>query len=140
MDIKFLKRNIFQRILGLPITSAPIDPTCWSYADSKLTLDLNKVPELKQAGGAIRLEGKNLPERILVFFGEDGKYYVFRNRCSHVGHRRLDPVPGTNTIQCCSISKSTYNFDGDKIYGPAPHPVIRYNTTVDGDKLTATIS
>ncbi|MBA3013102.1 MAG: Rieske 2Fe-2S domain-containing protein [Proteobacteria bacterium] len=140
MKIKSSKRNFFQRILGLPVTSEPKDSTCWSYSDGKLILDLKKVPELKNPGGAIRLEGRDLPERILVFFGEDQQYYVFKNRCSHVGHRRLDPVPGTNTVQCCSISKSTYDFDGKKIFGPAPHSVIKYSAVVDGDKLTATIS
>ncbi|MGB5156288.1 Rieske 2Fe-2S domain-containing protein [Desulfobacterium sp. N47] len=140
MGIKSSKRNFFQRILGLPVTSEPKDSNCWSYSGGKLVLDLNKAPELKKPGGAIRLEGKDLPERILVFFGEDKKYHVFRNRCSHVGHRRLDPVPGTNTVQCCSVSKSTYDFSGNKIYGPAPHPVIKYDVTVDGDKLSAKIS
>ena len=101
MEVKFLQRNIFQRILGLPATAKPQDADCWSYADGKLTLDLKRVPELEKPGGAIRLEGRNLPERILVIFGEDEKFYVFRNRCTHVGHRRLDPVPGTKTIQCC---------------------------------------
>ncbi len=140
MEVKILKRNIFQRMLGLSVTSEPKDSTCWNYSYGKLTVDLDKVPELKQAGGAIRLEGRDLPERILVFFGEDQQYYVFRNRCSHIGHRRLDPVPGTNTIQCCSVSKSTYDFGGNKIYGPAPHQLIRYSTIIDGNKLTTTIS
>ncbi|MBU1052624.1 MAG: Rieske 2Fe-2S domain-containing protein [Proteobacteria bacterium] len=140
MDVKILKRSFFQRMLGRPVTSEPKDSTCWSYSGGKLTLDLNKAPELKQPGGAVRLEGKDLPVRILVFLGEDKKYHVFKNRCSHVGHRRLDPVPGTNTVQCCSVSKSTYDFSGNKIYGPAPHPVTQYTANVDGDKLTAAIS
>ncbi len=139
METKFLQRNIFQRILGLPATSKPKEPDCWNYSDGKLTLDLKKLPELEKPGGAIRVEGPNLPGRILIVLGEDEKFHVFRNRCTHMGHRRLDPVPGTTTIQCCSLSKSTYDFDGKKVYGPAPDPIITYSATVEGDKLIATI-
>ncbi len=139
MGIKFLKRNIFKRILGIPVTSKPEDPECWNYSDGKLTVDLRKAPELETPGGAIRLEGRHLPERILVVFGEDEKLRVFRNRCTHVGHRRLDPIPGTGTVQCCSVNKSTYDFEGIKVYGPAPDPIIIYPSSLDGDKLVSTI-
>ena len=112
MEVKFLQRNIFKRILGIPGTSKPADSDCWTYADGKVTIDLKKTPELQKPGDAIRLEGKNLLARLLVVLGADGKYHIFRNRCTHVGHRRLDPVPGTQTVQCCSVSKSTYDFEG----------------------------
>ena len=139
MDIKFLKRNVFKRVLGIPATSKPEDPDCWNYADGKLTVDLKKAPELETPGGAIRLEGRNLPERILVVFGDDETFRVFRNRCTHVGHRRLDPVPETGTVQCCSVNKSTYDFEGTKVYGPAPDPIIIYPSSLDGDTLVSTI-
>ncbi len=67
---------------------------CWNYDKGKLVIDLRKVPELQNQGGAIRLEGKNLPARILVVLGEDEKYHAYRNKCPHFGHRRLDPLPG----------------------------------------------
>jgi len=139
MEIKFLKRNIIKRCLGIPATSRPGDPNCWSYSDGKLTVDLKRTPELEKSGGAIRLEGGNLPERILIVLGEDQTLRVFRNRCTHVGHRRLDPVPGTETIQCCSINKSTYDFEGTKVYGPAPDSIISYPSFLEGDKLISTI-
>ena len=139
MEIKFLKRNIFQRILGLAATSKPADPDCWQFSDGKLTIDLNKAPELKSTGGAIRLEGDNLSLRVLVVHGDDGQYHAFHNRCTHLGHRRLDPVPGTATVQCCSVNKSTYDLNGKNIYGPAPNPIKVYATSVDGDQLSIQI-
>ena len=126
MDIKFLKRSFFQRLLGVSATAKPETDDCWIYADGKLTIDLGKAVELKSPGGAIRLEGKNLPERVLIVYGEDGEYRAFHNRCTHLGHRRLDPVPGTDTVQCCSINKSTYDSGGNKIFGPAPHRIKRF--------------
>lgn len=140
MDVKFLKRSFFQRVLGIPATSEPETDSCWKYANGKLTIDLTQASELKSPGGAIRCEGKNLPERILVVCGEDGEYRAFRNRCTHFGHRRLDPVPGTNTVQCCSINKSTYDTEGEKIFGPAPHPITLYPLQKEQEKLIVSVS
>jgi len=139
MEIQFLKRNIFQRILGLPKTSKPANPDCWHYFEGKLTIDLSKAPELKNKGSAIRLEGNHLPVRILVMTGDDGNYHAFHNRCTHLGHRRLDPVPGTGTVQCCSVNKSTYDLNGKNLYGPAPEPIQVFPVDGDGEHLTIMI-
>lgn len=140
LDIKFLKRSIFQRLLGISATTKPELADCWNYADGKLTIDLSEASELKIPGGAIRFEGKNLPKRVLVVRGEDGEYRAFHNRCTHLGHRRLDPVPGTDTVQCCSVNKSTYDAGGNKIFGPTPHPITRYPVEKDQEKLVVSIS
>ena len=140
MEIKFLERSFFQRLLGKPATPEPKNPNCWRYSDGKLSIDLKNAPELGKPGGALRFEGGDLPMRVLVFLGQDGKYRAFRNRCTHMGHRRLDPVPGTNTVQCCSINKSTYDYEGKKVYGPAPEPIMNYSTTLEGDRLIVAIS
>lgn len=140
MDIKFLKRNFFQRLLGISATAKPDIDSCWNYANGKLTIFLSKASELKTPGGAARFEGKNLPVRVLVVYGEDGEYRAFQNRCTHMGHRRLDPVPGTGTVQCCSVNKSTYDSNGNKIFGPAPRPVTRYRVEKDQEKLIVSIA
>ena len=135
MEIKFLDRNIFQRIFGIPATAKPRNPDCWSYADGKLVIDLKRAPELESSGGALRLEGGNLPKRVLVVRDPEGNFRAFHNRCTHLGHRRLDPVPGTDTVQCCSVNKSTYGLDGTKVHGPAPNPVSVYPLRVEGDQV-----
>ena len=140
MDIKFIKRSFFQRLLGIPATKQPGSDDCWNYANGKLTIDLSKASELKISGTAFRFEGKNLPKRVLVVCGEDGEYRAFHNRCTHLGHRRLDPVPGTDTVQCCSINKSTYDANGVKIFGPAPHPVTRYSVAEGENSLVVLIT
>lgn len=135
MDIKFLKRSFFQRLLGISATTRPEVEDCWNYSDGDLTIDLAKALELTSPGGAIRFEGKNLPKRVLVVYGEDGEYRAFHNHCTHLGHRRLDPVPGTGTVQCCSINKSTYDSDGQKIFGPAPRPITRFPVKKEQETL-----
>jgi nitrite reductase/ring-hydroxylating ferredoxin subunit len=133
MEIKFLDRNIFQRIFGIPATAKTQNSDCWRYEAGKLSIDLNKTPELAEPGGALRLEGGNLPERVLVIRDGDGNFRAIHNRCTHLGHRRLDPVPGTDTVQCCSVGKSTYGLDGTRLYGPAPATIRVYPVRVEGD-------
>jgi nitrite reductase/ring-hydroxylating ferredoxin subunit len=135
MTIKFLNRSFFQRIFGLPATSKPVDPQCWSFSDGKITIDLNRAIELKKPGGALRLEGAGLPMRVLVIRGDDGKFHAFHNRCTHIGHRRLDSVPGTGTVQCCSVGKSTYTYHGNKIFGPPTGPIKTFQVEVEGNRL-----
>ena len=138
MEIKFIKRNILQRLFGLPATKAPSDPGCWTYSGRKLVVDLKRAPELSEPGGAIRLEGKNLPERVLIIHADDGSYRAFHNRCKHMG-RRLDPVPQTATVQCCSVSKTTYAYDGSVLYGPAKEPVETFEVESADGKLVVVL-
>jgi nitrite reductase/ring-hydroxylating ferredoxin subunit len=135
MTVKYLQRSIWQRIFGISATNKPQDENGWHYESGKLIISMEKIRELTQPGAAIRFEGKNLPERVLVVFGEDKQYRAFQNRCTHIGHRRLDYVPGTQTVQCCSVSKSTYTFDGKKIHGPAPDPIQSYRVKVTEKEL-----
>ncbi|MDY6970642.1 MAG: Rieske 2Fe-2S domain-containing protein [Spirochaetota bacterium] len=118
MQEKTLKRNVFQRILGIPATKKPIDNECWSYNDGKITIDLQRTTELSEKNGAIRLESKDLPKKVLVIQGDDGGFYAFHNKCSHAG-RCLDPVPGDKTVQCCSVGKATFDYEGNVIKGSA---------------------
>ena len=118
-----LPRNIFQRILGIPATAKPKNPDCFSFENGVFTIYLDKAPELDRPGGALRVEGGGAPFRLLVIRDDEGQFRAFENRCSHLGHRRMDPVPGAGTIQCCSVNKSTYGYDGKVLSGPAPKPL-----------------
>jgi len=139
LEVKILKRNILQRLFGISATKAPSDGGCWTYSDRRLEIDLKRAPELSEPGGAIRLEGKNLPDRVLVIHGNDGSYRAFRNRCKHMG-RRLDPVPQTATVQCCSVSKTTYAYDGNVLHGPAKEPVESFQVTSAEGQLVVVIT
>jgi len=138
MEIQFLKRSFFQRLLGIPATARPVDESCWQYVGGKLCIDLGKAAELKPPGGALRCEGGDLPQRVLVVHGEDGEYRAYHNRCTHQG-RRLDPVAGTGTVQCCSIGKATFDAAGNQVHGPAPQPVARFSVERDGERLVIAV-
>lgn len=138
MAVKTLKRSFWQRLLGKPVTSLPLDASCWSFSEGNVVVDLSRAPELAKTGSAIRIEGKDLPKRILVVHGDDGEYYAFCNQCGH-GGRRLDPVPESNTIQCCSVGKSTYSYEGAVMAGPSKKPVTLFPVSRAENLLEITV-
>ena len=116
MTTETLKRNIFQRIFGIPATNAPTDPGCWDFEDGIVKIDLSKAPELSAPFGAVHLESEAMPTRVMVMQDGSGGYRAFENKCAHAG-RKLDPVPGTETVQCCSMGHLTYDYQGNVLSG-----------------------
>lgn len=139
MEIKFLKRSILQRIMGISATRSSKKVDTWKYSDGRIIIDLDKYPELMRAGGAVSFEGRNLPGRVLVVCWSSDDYSAFENRCTHGGHRRLDPVVEMKAVQCCSIGKATFNLCGEKLYGPAPKSITSYTTIKDSNQLIVSL-
>ncbi len=127
--MKFLKR-----LLGICETPLPADNACWAYADRTIRLQLDRAPELARPGGAVRLEGKGLPKRVLVVHGGDGAYHAFGNRCTHMG-RRMDPLAGNDRIECCSVSKSTFTYAGEPVGGAARKPLEVFPVSAGGNEI-----
>ncbi|MGA6926743.1 MAG: Rieske (2Fe-2S) protein [Desulfosarcina sp.] len=132
--MKFLKR-----LFGICETQLPGDPQAWSVGDGNVRIDLSRMSELTHPGGGVRLEGKGLTPRLLVFHGDDGRYHAIANRCTHMG-RRIDAIAGSNTIQCCSVSKSTFTYDGRPVGGAAKKPVDTYPVVQEAETLTISLS
>ncbi|OHB67266.1 MAG: (2Fe-2S)-binding protein [Planctomycetes bacterium RBG_13_63_9] len=127
--------GFFQRLFGICQTRPPGDAGCWSAADGKIEIILDRTPELSRPGGAIRLEGPPLPQRVLVVHGRGGDFHAFPNRCTHAGHRRLDPLPGEDKIRCCSIGQSVFDYQGQRISGSARDPLEPLPVEVKDGKL-----
>ena len=121
-------------MLDISATKPPANQACWTFSDGTIGIGLERAPELSKTGGAIRLEKQTLCKRVLVIRGNDDHYYAFRNRCKHMG-RRMDPVPGTQTIQCCSVNKATYDYNGAVLFGPAKGNVDVYPVQATNRKL-----
>ncbi|MBU2490371.1 MAG: Rieske 2Fe-2S domain-containing protein [Proteobacteria bacterium] len=138
--MKDVNRKFWQRILGIPATGLPADPDCWTYAGGKINVDLSRAPELAAPGGGLRLEGNGLPVRVLVVRGADGTFHAVKNRCTHLGHRRLDPCPSGDGLQCCSVNKSAFDLSGKRVSGPARKPVAAYPVTEKDGRLIVEIA
>jgi len=132
--------SLFKRLFGICETRPPARPGCWRYTDGRLEIALDEAPELAQKGGAIRLEGPSLRKRVLVVHGLDGEFHAFHNRCTHIGHRRIDPLPGEDKIRCCSMGKSTFDYSGKRVARPAPESIEALALESDGDKLIITLA
>ena len=132
--MKFLKR-----IFGICETTKAADAMAWSYKNGQVRVDLSRMPEINAPGFGVRLEGKGLDPRLLVLHGDDGEYHAIANRCTHMG-RRIDTIAGSNTIECCSVSKSTFTYDGQPVGGAAKKPVKAYPVARDGQTLTIYLS
>ena len=77
MNVKFLKRSIWQRIFGISATCKPQDENGWHYESGKLTISLEQIRELTRPGTAIRFEGKNLPGRM-------GASLILRSKMNYI--------------------------------------------------------
>ncbi len=71
--------GLLERVLEISKTKSPGDLGCWKYSKGKVEIEWARAPELRKPCGAIRLEGRGLPERVLVIYGMDGQYHAFRN-------------------------------------------------------------
>jgi nitrite reductase/ring-hydroxylating ferredoxin subunit len=129
--------TFFDRVLGCPLTDLPQVESAWSYKNHTLRLDLAKLPELDAMGGAVRIEGEALPEDVLIVYGLDGSYYALKNACTHAD-RKIDPVADTMTLESCSVSSSTFDYQGNVLSGPAEGSLTSFALSVDGELIEIT--
>ncbi len=132
--------KLLKQLLGICATSRPQDGDCWSNHGDHVTVGLNRAREILRPGGAMRLEGKGLSHRILLFHGLDGRFYAVENRCRHIGGRRIDPASERDRLACCSVSGSVYNYRGEVVSGPAGKPLTSFKVAVDKGLLLIQLS
>ena len=129
---------IFKRIFGFSVTSAPADEGCFTVRDGIVEVDLARATELATPGAALRLESPDLSDRLMVLHGIDGTYRAYTNHCACSGWR-IDPVPGERKVRCCTLARSTYDYAGKKLSGPAKGDLTTHGAEADGDTLTITL-
>lgn len=128
--------GIFAKIFGICSTPKPADPGCWTFADGKIEIDLARAAELDSAGGAVRLEGKPLPVRVLVVRDNNEFFHAFPNRCTHAGHRRLDHLADEGKVKCCSVGQSIFDYEGNRCSGSASASISPLRVENSDGKLT----
>jgi Rieske Fe-S protein len=129
--------DVIKSILGICETK-PLSDDLWSLEGNKARVRLSQMPELCPKGGAVYLKGQGLRIPILLVRTEDDQYLAFANRCTHMGHRKLDPTPGQPILRCCSVSHSTFDYEGKRIDGPAKEPLTRYAVELSNVDLIIT--
>ena len=105
------RTNMLKRLLCLSMSPPPADPGCFQISGKRLVVDLNRAPEIRPSGGALRIEDERLPDRVLLVHGIEGQFRAYRNRCA-CGGFRLDPVPREEKIRCTTPMQSAYDSAG----------------------------
>jgi cytochrome b6-f complex iron-sulfur subunit len=129
--------GFFKAMMGICETP-PLDAELWTLGGSEATIRLGQAVALAAMGGAARLEGKGLTSSVLIVHAGDGKYLAFENRCTH-GGRRLDPVAENEELRCCSVNHSRFDYQGNKLSGPAKDPLKKYPVEKRGEELVVTL-
>lgn len=132
--------KLLKQIFGICDTKIPEDQGCWSVQDKEIVVGLKRAREILRPGGAMRLEGKGLPCRILLFHGMDGKFYAVKNKCTHIGGRRLDLSLGPNRLKCCSVMGSEFGYDGEVKSGPARKKLTSFPVKADKGRLIISLA
>ena len=126
--------SFFKKLFGISVTK-PAQEGSWKLNDGTIEIDLDRAPELSSPNGALRLEGEGLDPRMLVIHGVDGQYHAYKNNCACSGWR-IDPVPGEEKVQCCTLASSTYDYTGKRVSGPAKDDLQVFPVEAEGKKLT----
>jgi len=126
--------DFFKSIFGICQTNE-LNPDLWRLEGNSARIPINQVPEFQGLEGAVYLKGKGIKFPILVVKTKDNIYLSFVNRCTHMGHRKLDPVPEKSVLRCCSVNHSTYDLQGRRLSGPAKGDIETYNVEVVDNEL-----
>jgi nitrite reductase/ring-hydroxylating ferredoxin subunit len=124
-------------ILGICETP-PLDAGLWMVEGNQVTIRLGEATALAHAGAAARLEGNGLVSSVLIVHTGD-HYLAFENRCTHRG-RRLDPIAGRDELRCCSVNHSRFDYEGNKVFGPAEGSLKRYAVEKRSGELVVILS
>jgi cytochrome b6-f complex iron-sulfur subunit len=129
--------GFFKAVMGICETP-PLDAELWTLEGNQVTIRLGEAAALAPVGGAARLEGEGLASSVLIVHTGADDYLAFENRCTH-GGRRLDPVEGTAELRCCSVNHSRFDYQGNKLSGPAKGPLKKYAVEKRGEELIVTL-
>jgi cytochrome b6-f complex iron-sulfur subunit len=116
----------------------PLSEESWRLEGKQAAIRLDEATALSPVGGAVRLEGNGLASSVLVVHAGADEYLAFENRCTH-GGRRLDPVKGKRELRCCSVNHSRFDYQGNRLGGPAKDPITVLSAEKNGEELIVTL-
>lgn len=126
--------DFFKSVFGICQTNE-LSPDLWRFEGNSAIFPVSRVPELQTSGGAIYLKGKGLKYPVLIVRTKDNEFIGFENRCTHMGHRKVDPMSGESVLRCCSVNHSTYDFHGKRLSGPAKGDLKTYEVELANDEI-----
>ena len=104
------------------------DPGITAPSNIDFTLDLSNAAYsgLKQIGGYVYING------VIVAHTASG-YVALSQACTHQGTTIVYYLAGNSMY--CPAHGSRFGLDGSVMKGPAQDPLVRYNTSLNGNSL-----
>jgi len=122
---------------GLPplcCTTPEIPPASFTIQGAVLTIDLQRAPELRKPGAAVRVVDLERKVNLIVVHSARNRFAALDRSCTHGGAQVV--YNGHNqTVQCTSWGHSEFALDGAVLGGSAKRPVRAYEIRRAGDRL-----
>ncbi len=134
------RREVLSQSLGLaglpPLCCATpeVAPEGVRFEGTLLVVDLDRAPELRQAGSARAIVDATRGVNVLVACTDAGRYAALDRTCTHGGamcaynHRR-------RTLQCTSLNHAEYDLHGTLLHGRTHGNLRAYETRCRGSRL-----
>ena len=122
---------------GLPplcCTTPEIPPASFTIQGAVLIIDLQRAPELRKSGAAVRVVDLERKVNLIVVHPAKNRFAALDRSCTHGGAQVV--YNGHNqTVQCTSWGHSEFALDGTVLGGTAKRPVRAYGIRRAGDRL-----
>ena len=120
-----------------------IHSDAWILDGDDLVIDLEKVENLREAGGSGKLtvgDRVNGDEtKIIIFHQREGEYIALADCCTH-GCRELNYLHDKEQLECSSFGKSAFTLKGKVIKGPAEEPLKTYSLQKTDNRIIIKIT
>jgi Rieske Fe-S protein len=99
---------------------------------NRVDVDLGKVPQLAELGGAVKIRASALPDPLIIARTAEDTYVVASIQCPHRGVE-VEYQPEEGGFECASLGSSRFALDGSLQGGPAKEPLRVFPTSLAGD-------
>jgi len=111
-----------------------LDEESYSIGPDRILIDLTKAEPLKESGCAAQVVNRDENVQIIIVKTGETTYAALSRLCTH-GGQGIFYNSKQNILQCGNYNHSIFDLDGQVVKGPAPRPLQKYETKLEGNKL-----
>jgi hypothetical protein len=118
----------------------PIPEGAYSFdaGASRVEVDLDKVPQLANSGGSVKIRAPELPVPLIIARTAEETYVVAAIECPHRSVE-VEYRPESGEFECASLGSSQFALDGSRMSGPAKKPLRIFRTSFDPEAASRLI-
>ncbi|MCX6911194.1 MAG: Rieske 2Fe-2S domain-containing protein [Verrucomicrobia bacterium] len=102
----------------------------YTVENNKVKITLDKVAELGNIGGSVKIVDARLPQPIIIARIADADYAVMSIKCPHRG-AEVEYKHDAKTFRCASLGHSTFATDGKLLKGLASRSLTKFEAKLD---------